>query len=71
MREKQVALLVDEIELMDLTMGLSRLEDHWINLTKDAIDKHEDNGYIVTCNQVINAISDLKTKLKTLKEEQF
>ena len=71
MREKQVALLVDEIELMDLTMGLSRLEDHWINLTKDAIEKHEDNGYIVTCNQVINAISDLKTKLRTLKEEQF
>ena len=71
MAEKQVALLVDEIELMDLTMGLNRLEDHWINLTKDAVERHEDNGYIVTCNQVINAIGDLKTKLRTVKEEQF
>ena len=68
---KQVAILVDELELMDLTMGLMRLEDHWINLTRDAVVNNEDNGYIVTCNQVVNAIADLKTKLKTIKEEQF
>ena len=68
---KQVAILVDEIELMDLTMGLCRLEDHWASMTRDAINRNEDSGYIVTCNQVINAIVDLKTKLKTIKEEQF
>ena len=68
---KQVAILVDELELMDLTMGLMRLEDHWINLTRDAVVNNEDNGYIVTCNQVVNAIADLKTKLKTIKQEQF
>ena len=68
---KQVAILVDELELMDLTMGLMRLEDHWINLTRDAVVNNEDDGYIVTCNQVVNAIADLKTKLKTIKEEQF
>lgn len=68
---KQVAILVDELELMDLTMGLMRLEDHWINITRDAVVNNEDNGYIVTCNQVVNAIADLKTKLKTIKEEQF
>lgn len=68
---KQVAILVDEIELMDLTMGLCRLEDHWLNMTSDAIKRNEDSGYIVTCNQVINAITELKTKLKVIKEEQF
>ena len=68
---KQVAILVDELELMDLTMGLMRLEDHWINITRDAVVNNEDNGYIVTCNQVVNAIADLKTKLKTIKQEQF
>lgn len=71
MSNKQVAVLVDEIELMDLTMGLCRLEDHWLGITRDAVVNDEDNGYIVTCNQVINAIVDLKTKLKTIKEEQF
>ena len=68
---KQVAVLVDEIELMDLTMGLCKLEDHWINMTQDAIERNEDNGYIVTCNQVIDAIVELRTKLKVIKEEQF
>ena len=71
MSNKQVAILVDEIELMDLTMGLCRLEDHWLGMTRDAVERHEDSGYIVTCHQVINAIVDLKTKLKTIKEEQF
>ena len=71
MSNKQVAILVDEIELMDLTMGLMRLEDHWLGVTREAVDRNEDSGYIVTCNQVINAIVDLKTKLKTIKEEQF
>lgn len=71
MPNKQVAVLVDEIELMDLTMGLCKLEDHWLGLTKDAVERNDDSGYIVTCNQVINAIVDLKTKLKVIKEEQF
>ena len=71
MTNKQVAILVDELELMDLTMGLCRLEDHWLNITREAVELNEDNGYIVTCNQVVNAIVDLKTKLKTIKEEQF
>jgi len=71
MTAKQVAILVDEIELMDLSMGLMKLEDHWIGLTEDAVKRNDDSGYIVTCNQIINAITDLKTKLNTVKEEQF
>lgn len=71
MPNKQVAVLVDEIELMDLTMGLCKLEDHWLGLTRDAVKRNDDSGYIVTCNQVINAIVELKTKLKVIKEEQF
>ncbi len=71
MSTKQVDILVDELELMDLTMGLMRLEDHWLGITREAINGNEDSGYIVTCSQVINAIVDLKAKLKTIKEEQF
>ena len=57
--------------MMDLTMGLCRLEDHWLGMTRNAVERNEDSGYIVTCNQVINAIVDLKAKLKTIKAEQF
>ena len=68
---KQVAILVDEIELMNLTMGLCRLEDHWMGICSDAIRRRDDSGSIVTYHQVINAITDLKDKLKTIKQEQF
>ena len=71
MSTKQVAILVDELELMDLTMGLMRLENHWLGITREAVEMNEDSGYIVTCNQVINAITDLKDRLKTIKQEQF
>ena len=71
MTKKQVAILVDELELMDLTMGLMRLEDHWLNITREAVELNEDSGYIVTCSQVVNAITDLKDRLKTIKQEQF
>ena len=71
MSAKQVAILVDELELMDLTMGLMRLEDHWLNITREAVELNEDSGYIATCSQVVNAIVDLKAKLNTIKEEQF
>lgn len=68
---KQVALLVDELELMDLTMGLNRLYDHWAQTTVQAIKNQCSDDYLTTCNHVMEAITKLETKLKTIKEEQF
>ena len=68
---KQVALLVDELELMDLTMGLDKLYQHWAETIVQAQRNQCSEGYIATCNQVMNGIWDLETKLKAIKEEQF
>ena len=68
---KQVALLVDELELMDLTMGLGKLYDHWAQTTVQAIRNQCSDSYLTTCNSVMDSIRDLETKLKVIKEEQF
>ena len=68
---KQVAILVDELELIDLQMGLSKLYQYWSETVVQAQRNQCSEGYIVTCNQVMNSISELETKLTAIKEEQF
>ena len=68
---KQVLILVDELELMDLTMGLNRLYDHWAQTTANAVQNHCSDDYLNTCNSVLQSITKLETKLNTIKEEQF
>ena len=68
---KQVAILVDELELTDLQMGLNKLWQSWAETVVQAQRNKCSEGYIVTCNQVMNAITKLETKLTMIKEEQF
>ena len=68
---KQVAILVDQIELTDLTMGLNRLYQHWAQTTADAVRNQCSEQYIETCNHVMQSITKLESKLYKIKEEQF
>ena len=68
---KQVLILVDEIELTDLTMGLNRLYDHWAQTTAHAIQNQCSDDYLTTCNSVMKSITTLESKLQTIKQEQF
>ena len=68
---KQVAVLVDELELMDLTMGLKQLYSHWADTVVRAISNQCSDEYISTCNSVMDNIIKLESKLNVIKEEQF
>ena len=68
---KQVAILVDELELTDIQMGLMHLVRDWRDQADFAMMHNSSDPYVETCHSVVDGIIQLQSKLRTIKEEQF
>ena len=71
MAEKQVALLVDELELTDISMGLANLITKWRDHAETASRQNSTDSYVQTCHSVVESIIQLQSKVRKVKEEAF
>lgn len=71
MPDKQVALLVDELELTDISMGLTNLITQWRDHAENASRHNSSDSYVQTCFGVIDNIIQLQSKVRKIREEQF
>lgn len=68
---KQIALLVDEQELTDISMGLVHLITQWRDHADFALIHNSSDTYVETCHSIVENIIQLQTKINKVKEEQF
>ena len=68
---KQVLILVDELELLDIQMGLNKIYSHWADTLNTAVGQNCSDDYIGTVNMILENISKLETKLNIIQKEQF
>ena len=68
---KQVALLVDELEITDIQMGLVHLVREWRDHADFALMHNSSDDYAQTCHSIVDGIIKLQSKIRTIKEEQF